>query len=278
MYIARKIRAIHGRTSMKQVIVITGASSGLGRCLAVEAGRRGARVGLMARRTGLLEEVKDRIVSEGGEALALSTDIRDPGSVNRAFEKMDDAWGRVDVLINNAGVVEPVAPLVKNSDEALVASLMTNVLGTYLATREAIKRMLAHFIPGTIINITSGAAQHPYIGWCMYGSQKAAVDMFTKIVAREVSEKGICVTAISPGTFESGMQEVLRNTAVEDFPERRKFVELHERGQLNRPEVVAEALMEIAFSHWPELSGVVVDLRDPDFKMECIRRGIKNGV
>jgi NAD(P)-dependent dehydrogenase (short-subunit alcohol dehydrogenase family) len=258
-----------------KVCLVTGASSGLGKSLALDAARRGLRVALLARRRDLLRALERAIAEDGGEALCLPADIRQPGDVAAAFAALEAEWGRLDVLINNAGVVDPVAPLVKASDEDLLAALLTNVFGLYLTTREALKRMIALKTEGTIINITSGAAIHPYAGWCAYGSQKAAVDMFTRIAALEAAGHAIRVIAVSPGTFESAMQETIRCTAPGDFPAREKFIALHEAGQLNDPATVARTLIDIALSAWPELSGRVVDLRSEAFRKECQSHGIE---
>jgi len=260
---------------LKKVFLVTGASSGLGQYLALAAARRGLRVALLARRLDLLRALEKTIVSRGGEALCLPLDIRQPDGVVEAFSSIDSEWGRLDVLINNAGVVEPVAPLVKATDEDLLASLLTNVFGVYLTTREALKYMIRLKIRGSIINITSGAAIHPYAGWCAYGSQKAAVNMFTRIAALEAESHAIRVMAVSPGTFESRMQQTIRNTAREDFPARDKFIALHEQGQLQPPDEIARTIVDLGLSDWPGLSGRLEDLRSEDFKKECRAHGIE---
>ncbi|NIT61624.1 MAG: SDR family NAD(P)-dependent oxidoreductase, partial [Aliifodinibius sp.] len=210
------------------------------------------------------------------EALALPTDVGNPTEVKKAFSEIQQQWGRMDILINNAGVVEPIAPLVKCRDDALLQSLQTNVYGTYLCTREALKHMMEeNREEGTIINITSGAAKKPYHGWSAYSSQKAAVDMFTRCVALEVKELPIRIAAIAPGTFESNMQELIRSKSEEDFPARPKFVKLHQEGHLSKPEDVAKSIVAIALSDWPELSGRITDIRSSEFQEECRRRGIE---
>ena len=257
-----------------KVFMITGASAGIGRALAVEAGRRGARVALLARRRNLLEEVKEIITGDGGEAVVIQSDLRNPESLAEAFGIVDSQLGRLDVLINNAGVLEPIAPILQIPDEELLNSINTNVLAVYIATREALKRMLDQDSGGTILSVTSGAAIRPYIGWSIYGSQKAAVDMFTKVVAKEIENTPVRIAAISPGPVETYMQETIRNTSIECFPAREKFVKMHNEGQLPGPEDVAGSFIDISLTDWPELSGIIDDIRSPDFRNICCRYGV----
>jgi len=188
---------------------------------------------------------------------------------------IDTRFKRIDTLFNCAAVVEPVSPLSEASIDGLMTALKTNVFGVYLTTRETLKRMQKQKRGGTIINITSGAGSNPYAGWSAYCSQKAAVDMFTRCVAMEVADFPIRVAAISPGPFESRMQQIIRKTDIKSFPYRDKFVRLHRDGQLAAPEFFAKIFLDIACTDWPELSGMVADLRAADFQKECRKRGIE---
>jgi NAD(P)-dependent dehydrogenase (short-subunit alcohol dehydrogenase family) len=258
-----------------KVIVVTGASAGLGRSIAVEAGRRGARVALIARRKNVLEKLRNTIKSDGGKAIAVATDVGNPQTVNRAFAKIMSEWSQVDILFNIAGIAEPFKRLQYITDTEFAASLNTNVLGVYLATREAVKRMLAQDTGGTIINITSGAAKKPYIGWSCYGSQKAAVDIFTRTVALETEHTFVRIAAISPGPFESRMQEILRGTEEYQFPAKDKFIKLYKNKQLPHSDTIAPMFLDIALSNWPELSGMVEDIRSEQFQKECLKHRIR---
>jgi len=258
-----------------KIVAITGASSGLGWSLAIDAGCREAKVALLARRESLLKNLKNRITSNGGQAIALPTDVGNPNSVKKAFGEIESTWGRIDIFINCAGAVEPISPLIKTTDDDLLKSLMTNVFGVYLTTRESLRIMLKQEEGGTIINITSGAGSKPYVGWSAYCSQKAAVNMVTRCAAMEVFDKPIRVLALSPGPFESHMQELIREANIESFPSREKFLKLHKEGKLKNPETLARIILDIALTDWPEISGRVEDLRSADFQKECIQHGLK---
>ncbi len=258
----------------EKVFIITGASAGLGRCLALDAGKRGARVVLIARRRFALQEIENKICSSGGEAHTIQVDIREAEEVRSAFRDIESLWGRIDILINNAAVVEPLAPLVSCSDAELLNSLKTNVYGVYLATKEAMKRMIKQSTGGSIINITGGTGQHPYSGWSAYCSQKAAINMFTRCVAIEVAKSPIRIMAICPGSFDSHMQRAIRAANESEFPERSKFVRLYEQRKLANPKELARIIIDISLVDWPEMSGRVEDLRCTEFRKECSKRGI----
>ncbi len=258
-----------------KVIAITGASAGLGKELALEAGRRKARVVLMARNEDKLNELAGQISSDGGKALAIGTDVTRPESVNKAFERIHSEYEQIDLLYNVAGVVEPIKRLEDVSDEGMKNAIDVNVLGLYLCTRNAIGMMLNQKEGGTIINITSGAAIHPYVGWTLYCSTKAAVDMFTKTVDLELSDTPIRIAGISPGPFESHMQQVMRKKDEHDFPKKQKFVDLYETGALTTPDVIAPMILDVGLSKWKKLSGKIYDIRDPKFQKKCKKHDIE---
>nr|MBN2276631.1 SDR family oxidoreductase [candidate division Zixibacteria bacterium] len=257
-----------------KVIVITGASGALGQALALEAGKRAARVALLSRNRNALLEIAEKIEAGNGQAFPVTTDVANPESIRSSFAMIENRWNNIDLLFNAAGVMEPVRRIENIRDSEFINSLGVNILGVYIATREAVIRMNRQTNGGTIINISSGAAIRPYIGWSTYGSQKAAVDMFTRIAAQEFGGDPIRIAAISPGPFESRMQKTLRQSDPDDFPAKEKFVGLYESGGLLQPGTIAPMILEIGLSDWPELSGRVADIRDKNFQNECRQHNI----
>ncbi len=258
----------------EKVVVITGASSGLGKRLAEQAAERGAKVAMVARRKNLLDEMEEVLTAKRKVAKSFPGDVTESGSLSGIFSKIRRVFGSVDLLINSAGVVEPIAPLSQVTIEEMHRSLMVNVFGVYQCTREALLQMEKQPAGGTIVNITSGAASRPYFGWSAYCSQKAAVDMFTRTVALETKDKPVRIFAVSPGPFESHMQQAIRSTDEDKFPTREKFIQLYETGRLQTAEKIATQILDVAAAAWPELSGQVVDLRSEQFRMECERHGL----
>ena len=258
---------------MSKTFVITGASAGLGKAMALQAATYGAKVALLARRAEKLAAVADEIREAGGEALAVPTDISDANQVVQAFRTVHQKWHKIDVLVNNAGVINPIAPIHDFDENELDKLLKINVFGSFLAMREALI-IMRHQQDGTIVNITSGAAYKPYEGWGAYGSSKAAMNMMTRIAAAENAEKNIHVFAIAPGVFASNMQDTIRQTPAEKFPPLQKFIELHEKGYLSDPADVGSLIAQVGLNAWPELNGKVLDIRDADFQNEIKLNGL----
>jgi NAD(P)-dependent dehydrogenase (short-subunit alcohol dehydrogenase family) len=225
----------------------------------------------------LLDELAAKISLGNGIAVPVPADVSSPASVAKAFAEIDSKFGSTDFFFNCAGVVEPLAPLVECSDEDLQNSLAVNLLGVFLTTREAVTRMLNQGRGGTIVNITSGAARKPYAGWSAYCSQKAGVDQLTRCVALETKDTPVRIFAISPGAFESGMQEKIRQVDPNKFPSRQKYISLYKSGKLGSPVELARQFIDIALADWPELSGAIEDIRDESFRDKCTAHGIELG-
>ena len=264
------IRERHG------LLVVCGASHGIGRAIGRDAASRGFHVALMARSADRLRDLEQEIVDANGSASSMAIDVTDPESVEQAFALAGTLEHHVRAVINCAGTVEPLGPLAEMDPHAIANSIQTNVTGTLFVMRASIRAMRHQDVrPGTIVNVTSGAARNPYSGWSCYCSGKAAVDMATACVAQECQESTVRVFAVSPGPFESGMQEKLRAADPSDFPAQSKFLKLHRDRVLPDPEVPGKILVDLALCDWPDLHGRVVDLRDADFRMECESRGIR---
>lgn len=188
---------------------MTGAGGGIGASVALLAGSSGYRVAINYRnnKTGA-----DRLVSEirdsGGEAIAVQGDMAKEADILRMFETVDDAFGSVDALVNNAGITGKRGTVSEIDNATLEAVFRTNVFAYFLCAREAVRRMSTETggTGGAIVNVSSIAAQHanPF-DWVHYGASKAAVDTFTTGLALEVADQGIRVNAVRPGPTYTGM-------------------------------------------------------------------------
>lgn len=204
-----------------KVALVTGASSGFGAHFAKLLASYGARVVVAARRVDRLEKLVDEIKAEGGEALAVPLDVTKADSVTSAFNAAEEAYGVVDIVSNNAGVV--VSKLAVDIDEDNWDYMMdTNLKGAWLVAREAGTRMIAAGKQGSIVNTASILGLRVAVTTSCYSASKAAVISLTQSLALEWSRKGIRVNAICPGYFvtelnadyfktEHGL-EYLRNT------------------------------------------------------------------
>ena len=189
-------------TLQDQVVVITGASSGIGAALAEAFAQQGARVALLARRGERLEKLAARLGA--AQTLAIPTDVADFDAVMQAQAQVLARWGQVHVLVNNAGVYPPDGPLWQASPDEWRRTLDTNVNGVFYCLRAFLPAMLEQGY-GRIINVSSSMVETP--GAAAYSLSKNAVDVMTAILAKELrsAHKDIIVSSLDPGWVHSEM-------------------------------------------------------------------------
>lgn len=234
-----------------KVAVVTGASRGIGRAIAERLARDGARVVVnYARSREQAEEIVVGIGERGGEAFAIQADMGRPEEITRLFEQTTDRFGRLDVLVNNAGGYE-ARPL-EQSDEAHYAALFdVNVRGVLLASREAARRFGDG--GGRIINISSGAAQAAVPGGAAYAASKAAVEALTRCHAAELGPRGITVNAVAPGFTQSDMLDVALPAQA-----RSAMIDLTALGRLGRPDDIADVVAFLASEDARWITGTTI--------------------
>lgn len=187
----------------EKVVFLTGASSGIGRALAVELGRCGARVGLLARRAGELMLTVEEVERAGGEAMALPADVRDYGAVERAVERVRERWGRVDVLVANAGMSTTTAGTDLNATEAGDV-ISINVIGVVNSVSAVLPGMLERG-SGHLVAVSSLAAYRGMPKSGAYSASKAAVSTLFESLRIDLRRSGIFVTVIHPGFIRTPM-------------------------------------------------------------------------
>lgn len=190
---------------MRKVMLVTGASRGIGAACALLAAERGFAVCVnYVARKDLADVVVQKIVERGGDAIAVAADVSSEHQVVRLFKTIDDRLGRIDVLVNNVGVLQRQMPLLEMDAERITRTLQTNVLGSFLCAREAVRRMSTALggVGGSIVNVSSAAARlgspNEYID---YAASKGAVDTLTIGLSKEVAAVGIRVNAVRPGVI-----------------------------------------------------------------------------
>ena len=234
-------------------ILITGASRGLGAAAARAAAQLGANVVLTARSAADLEAVAEAVRRGGGQALAVPGDVGRPEDDEAVVARALERFGALDALVNNAGILGPVAPLAEAQADAWTENWAVNVLGPVLLTRAALPHLRER--RGRVINVSSGAAVSPVPGWGAYCLSKAAVTHLTRMIAAEEPD----VTAISfrPGVIDTDMQATIRREGARGMPpeEYERFVAYHRRGELLPPAVPGCALAVLAFYAPSEWSG-----------------------
>ncbi|WP_373498238.1 SDR family NAD(P)-dependent oxidoreductase [Desulfococcus sp.] len=243
------------------VILVTGASRGLGADIARWLGRAGVRVALVARSEAALADVARSVAASGSEALTLPADVSGREACDRAVEKTLGRFGRLDGLVNNAGVLPPVMSIERSDPEAWGRNIAVNLLGPYFLIRAAIPALRA--AGGRVVNISSGAAVKPIGAWSAYCAAKAALTHLTAVVA--VEEPRIIAVALRPGVIDTEMQALIRREGPSAMdPERASyFTKLKEEGGLEPPWVPARSAAWLALHAPPSLSGRFVEYDDP---------------
>ena len=186
-----------------KVVLVTGASSGIGRALAVELGRRGARLGLTARRGEELLRAAEEVERAGGEALALPADVRDPEAIRGVAERVRERWGRVDVLVANAGMSTTTAGTRLDAAEATDV-ISINVLGVVNSVAAVLPDMLARG-GGHLVAISSLASYRGMPKSGAYSASKAAVSTLFESLRVDLRKSNIAVTTIHPGFIRTPM-------------------------------------------------------------------------
>lgn len=193
-----------------KVVAITGASRGIGRGLASYFAEQGARVVALARDLGQLEELSREIARAGGKCSAYALDVRKVASIQPVFDRIVADHGRIDVLVNNAGMGKPI-PAVDITESDWDEMMSLNLKGAFFCAQAAARHMLARG-QGRIINISSQAAVIAIDGEAVYCASKGGINQLTKVLALEWSKHGVTVNAVGPTfTYTPGTAERLDN-------------------------------------------------------------------
>jgi NAD(P)-dependent dehydrogenase (short-subunit alcohol dehydrogenase family) len=244
------------------IIIVTGASRGMGAAIAQWLGKSGTGVALMARTKTKLDGVADAVHRVGGEAMVVAGDVRQPGVCRRAIQKTIDRFGRLDALINNAATVEPLAYTAQADPDAWRRAMEVNLLGPFSMCRYAIHHLREQ--KGRIVNISSGAANTALVAAGAYCAAKAALNHFTRILAAE--EPAITSVAIRPGVVDTQMQTELRETGPKVMPHTQAafYLDLKKQGRLEPPLVPARSIAWLALHAPGSFSGQFLNYDDPE--------------
>ncbi len=237
-----------------QVAIVTGSSRGIGRAIALELGRAGAWVVVAARTKratprwpGSIYETARQIRRRGGRARAVRTDVASATDVERMVDSTLREWGRIGVLINNAGVMGPNLPFLDTPLDLWTQIMASNLFGTFICCQAVAPHMAAQGF-GTIVNITSGAAVRTGFLNVPYGVSKAGIDRLTLGLRAELREKGVaCVSLSPPMTDTSTMRQIYAGQDIS--------------GWAQAPELTARAVRLLLEDDALQYSGQVLSVR-----------------
>ena len=190
-----------------RIALVTGASQGIGRAVAIELARAGAIVALAARNEAKLAEAVAEIEAAGGQAAAFALDVSSEDSIKSGAKAVLDRYGKVEILVNNAGITRDTLVLRMKRDD-WDSVLSTNLTGAFLLTQALLSPMLRNRW-GRIVNITSVVGRTGQAGQVNYAASKAGMIGMTKSLAREVASRGITANCIAPGFIKTAMTDVL---------------------------------------------------------------------
>ena len=221
-----------------KMALVTGSSRGIGRAIAERLSRGGASVVVnYASGVDSAQEVVREIEAAGGAAIALQADVAKPGDIQRLFDQTIEHFGRLDMLINNAGI--RISKNVADIDEAEFDRLFAiNVKGTFFACQQAAHRLSDG---GKIINVSSAVTRMMLPGYSIYAASKGAVDQITRVLAKELGDRQITVNAVAPGPVDT---ELFRDGKSEE--QIQQMAQMAALGRLGQVQDIADAVAFLA--------------------------------
>lgn len=235
-----------------QTALVTGASRGIGKAIALALGRAGAKVACVARDREKLQLTADAITSNGGTAVVSPCDVTDSAAVSQVIDTTLEAWGQLDILVNNAGITRDTL-IPRMSDEEWDSVIETNLRSVFLFTRTASMPMMRRR-SGRIINISSVSGLVGNPGQSNYSASKAGIIGMTRSVARELGSRKVTVNVICPGFIETEMTEAL-GPAIQDEVKKRIPAK-----RLGKAEEIADAVLFLASDSAAYITGQVLTI------------------
>lgn len=245
----------------KPVAIVSGASRGIGAATARWLAKAGAAVTLFARSESDLAAVAKDVQQLGGAAMVCAGDVSDAGDCRAAVDKTLEHFGRLDAVVNNAGTVEPLAPVSGSDVDRWRHNIAVNLLGPFHLIRAGIAELREQ--RGRIVNVSSGAATISVENASAYCAAKAALNHFSRVLAAE--EPRVTVVAVRPGVVDTRMQDTIRQKGAGVMPAEQLayYQDLKVHGQLEKPEVPGRSLAWLALHAPIEFSGQFLNYDDP---------------
>ena len=233
-----------------KVVIITGASQGIGRTMATVFAESGANVICVARSEDKIKELSSEIENKGGRAIPITCDVGNGDAFSNTIKSVVDQFGKLDILINNAGITRD-ALLMRMNESQWDEVIQTNLKGAFFGMKAAIRPMMKNKF-GRIINITSivGLTGNP--GQANYAASKAGLIGMTQSIAKEVGSRGITVNCIAPGWIDTEMTEELPENSKRDLLDRIPI------GKIGKPENIAHAAVFLASDEASYITGQTI--------------------
>jgi 3-oxoacyl-[acyl-carrier protein] reductase len=256
-----------------QVAWVTGAGRGIGRATALLLAEQGAKVALVSRTQRELDAVQAEVRARGGKAITSLLDVSNWDMVEWMARQIEAALGPIDMLINNAGLLQPLGKLWETKPEQAGQLFDANLSGAYYGMRAVLPGMVQRG-RGVIVNVSSGAATSVAPGWAVYAASKAGLDHLTRNAALDLADTTVRVYALHPGLVETQMQQTLRTASTNRLPAERRqfFIDQQAAGKVQDPIVPARTIAWLCSTQCDLDNGAVVSLRTQPELQEKIDR------
>ena len=241
-----------------KIALVTGAGRGIGAATALALGRKGVAVAVAARRKSDADEVAAAIRSEGGRAMPVACDVSERAAVNATVAAITAEWGGINILISNAGAIQPIARLSDASAEEWLRTVEVNLVGAFYCLRAVLPYMVARGA-GVVVHLSSGAAHKPLEGWSAYCASKAGLAMLTRSLHEEYGQQGIRSIGFAPGVVDTGMQAAIRELGINPVSQLK-------RESLASVDEPANAIVFLCGPGGAAYAGQEIDIRDKDLR------------
>ena len=238
-----------------QVAIVTGSGRGLGACIARGLAGAGASVMVCSRTQAEVERIAAEIVRNGGKAAAVVADTSDRANCQRLVDQTVSRFGKLDVLVNNAGI-DSIGPAEDLTDDAWERVVDTNLKGYFMCSQIAARQMLAQGTGGSIINNSSICSVIGVNGLTVYSATKGGVNQLTRVMAVEWAKRGIRVNAIAPGYFDNIMQDATAEHASSD--KQKQVIAFTPMGRRGQPEELIGPVIFLASEASSYVTGAVL--------------------
>lgn len=249
---------------LRKVAFITGASRGIGAATAAALARLGIEPVLAVRDMAAAEPVADAVRGQGMAGLVVPCDVGEAESIRSAVASCLDAFGRIDIVVNNAALIEPIGHIADVDAQAWSRALTVNVAGPFHLLQATLPSLIER--GGVVINLSTGAAHRPREGWSAYCTTKAGLAMLTRCVAHEYETQGVAAYGVIPGLVDTSMQTSIRASGMNEISRLPKE-------QLKSPDHAARLIAWLASARPDDLRGREVDIHDEQIRS---RAGIEH--
>ena len=245
---------------MSDTFLVTGASKGLGRSIALSLTNSGKSVIALARSSPDLDSLYDLLKKTSPNSQIVSCDLSSAKDISNAVSKIKRDFKHLSGIVHNAGTISPIENMLDVSRDNWERAVNVNLIGVQDLTR-SLDSIIGGESHTRVVTISSGAAKRPLHGWSSYCVSKAGLDMWTRCLAEEGESENISALAIAPGIVDTGMQKEIRQADESSFPLLQNFIDYHKNGELTNPDNVAQKLLPYIVGELGH-NGDILDVRN----------------